>query len=367
MFKLESNIGEKHPDNGKNGFFRNLFDKTARWLILILCLLFVTLGLFFIIISIYLPLSPLTKDILKLIGNSLLITGLVSIGTTYFIKKQSERVQEYHRKKFEEEISFALNNLHSAVTDLTKIIRESVYDGIEIIRNEVSEQTRKITNYVGSLNDLNITGAVRLYKNRSEAKYDIKQTLTNEAVNEIKIIGISLNDLVRDEDEILHDAWENLEKYIRREGKRIKRLDIKLLIIDPCSNGAYLRASAEAQRDYFAPRLFEDVITSMTHFRELEKLSDQKGGNDSQVSFEAKIYRTPPILYLVWTPNISFVQQYYFWPSHKSNINIPIIKYHKQTGSVHPGRYMHDELKDHFNWIWNHASITLSEFIDMHC
>ncbi|MEJ2629033.1 MAG: hypothetical protein P8078_10800, partial [bacterium] len=148
------------------------------------------------------------------------------------------------------------------------------------------------------------------------------------------------------------------------EGKP-SRLDVKLLIIDPCSNGAYLRASAEARDDYFSPRLFHDVTHSMEHFLELVKIakSDQGG----KVNFEAKIYRTPPILYLVWTPNISFVQQYHFWSTHKADINIPIIKYHKQTGAVNYGRYMHDDLKKHFDWVWDHAAVPIDEYLEKHC
>ena len=61
-----------------------------------------------------------------------------------------------------------------------------------------------------------------------------------------------------------------------------------------------------------------------------------------------------------------FVQQYYFRPRHSADINIPVIQYHSKENSQVSGSSIHDELNFHFNWIWDHASISLDEYFNDH-
>ena len=273
---------------------------------------------------------------LREVGKGIFITALISGAIKWYMARQYIYYKEERENIYRQELKEVLSQLKS----------------------DVSEQTRKIASYASSLDALQFVGATRFYRNRHEASSDIKAVL-EKGPEEIKIIGISLNDFVRDENKELHAAWKLIEKIIKNglTQDRGKKLTIQVLLIDPNSHGAWLRAEAEQENDATS-RLKLDVEASIKHFLYLESVSSE------DVKFQVRIYRSSPILYLFWTPNISFIQQYYFRPSHGANVDIPLVKYEHKESLL--GCSVHDELKFHFNWIWTHASVSIDEYLSCH-
>ena len=279
--------------------------------------------------------------ILSEIGKALFITAMISGAVKWYLTRQT----------------IILENTKN------EIIRDELKKNLEELKDKVLSQTKVMTAASKSLDALKNAGIVEFYENRSRASKEIEDAIENKNVKSLKIIGISLNDFVRDEHPILHKAWKTVEDYIKSDKppRKTENIEIKLLIIDPMSNGAFLRGSAEGTEDSHT-RLYEDVIISMRHFRNLEKISSI----GKKVKFSAKIYRTPPIMYLVWTPETSFVQQYYFRPKHSADINIPVIQYHSKDPFLNLGNSIHDELQFHFDWIWDNAAFSLQDYFKKH-
>lgn len=250
------------------------------------------------------------------------------------------------------------------IEEADDIRKNYVTEKLELLQSNVLDQTNRISKFAYSLNAMQEVDLVRLYKNRNEASEDIKKTIESTLKSEdprIRIIGISLNDFTRDDNSALYQAWKHMYDYIKNK-KNInynqKEADIKLLVINPDSMGAFLRAGAENTKDYNATRLFRDVETALMNFENLYKEFANKN-----LSFQAKVYNTSPILYLVWTPNAAFVQQYFFRPRHQMNINIPVQKYVNLRKDNSEVSSIHEELEFHFDWIWQKSSFSVTEFL----
>ncbi len=182
-----------------------------------------------------------------------------------------------------------------------------------------------------SLESMRQSGVTRSYESRSLASKDMAQDLIEPGISEIRLIGISLNDFVRPGDQPeLNAAWRSLEALIRGDRPLPNRgagLDIKALIIDPYCLGAQLRSHGESRAPAaVAGRLHAEVIQTAEHLSELEKLARQQR-EKTQVSFEFRLYRLPPILFLCRTDTASYVQQYYFWASRYAAVPIPVLRY----------------------------------------
>ena len=65
---------------------------------------------------------------------------------------------------------------------------------------------------------------------------------------------------------------------------------------------------------------------------------------------------------MIRTDHVSFIQHYYFRPSHEANVSIPLLRY--QNPLIEEKRSIHGELNDHFQWIWEKASISVDEYIN---
>lgn len=224
------------------------------------------------------------------------------------------------------------------------------------LKTDVEKQTHQITEYAMSLDAMNKCGVTRIYSSRTEASEDIKNAIENALINcqNIKVVGISLNEFTRDENDIMHDAWSSIEDALREEGK-LEKSSVKAMIIDPQSRGGFLRANAENTNDK-KTRLDLDIQKAISDFMELQNEIENIG----ESSFEARLYRTSPIFYMVWTPDVAFIQQYYFRPKHKSDVKIPVSKFIPTAGEK--VFKIHEELEFHFDWLWNNAAIPINEY-----
>jgi len=266
------------------------------------------------------------------IGGALFITALVSGSAKWYLARDEGRIQEIRNRVIQSE-------LRKWLMDLTK---------------EVNQQTATITKSAASLVALQDAGISKIYENRHAAAVDIRNRIEEEEET-IKIIGISLNDYVRDEQSDLNRAWEAIQKHLQSDDLKFKKLKVQLLLIDPDCRGAIQRAGAEGQKQTFSSRLRSDLEVSLNSFWKFVCRTNCSG-------FELRVYNTAPMLHLVWTPSVSFVEQYYFRPRHGGSINIPVLQCHSVTGQPETP-CLHEELKFHFDWIWENASVSLSDWI----
>jgi hypothetical protein len=366
-------------DKNKNGRSAIKFSRTERRILELLNRYFgakVAAAAFFVmaigIVLIFISFGKTAVDwqyfALLELGKALLITALITLPIRWFLIKQSEQIVK-------EENEIIVNNIMKNFLELRSQIEGSFSEHNDMVVGEikkhdkvmsnelslhdecVQDEIKSITHSSSSLIALSNVYASNIYDKRNKASEDILSAIQSKNVDRIQLIGISLNDITRDENKDFHKIWKILQKII--EGKYVishkNKLKIQMLIIDPASEGAYLRASAE-ETEGAPSRLYRDVWGSM------EKFYSTKKKVTELVEFDVKLYRLPPILFMVRTNNVSYVQQYYFRPSHEANVSIPFLKYHSSDNSNE--RTIHDELENHFNWIWDSASISLEEYIE---
>jgi hypothetical protein len=249
-------------------------------------------------------------------------------------------------------------------------IVRNVLDETRNVVHQLEEHTEEalrgiltsIRQSVTSLDAMTRSGIAQLYQTRESAAIDIAADLTSASVTKIRIIGISLNDFVLHKGSpALGDAWSTIrERIAASRFPDADDIDLKILFIDPSCLGAQLRSMAEARlHGYQAGRLGDDVRTTI---EELWKLENQIGGSEI-----CRMYRLPPILFLVLTDTVAYVQQYYFWSTRIRNEEFPVFRFQKlPSGREHQRNSIHSELEKHFDWIWTNASIGLREYHKEH-
>ena len=208
-------------------------------------------------------------------------------------------------------------------------------------------------------NFLQATGISRTYPNRDSAGEDIVNDLLAADAYEIRISGISLNDFLDDKGR-QYKNWQRFKEHLRRyDGD--KPIVIKILIIHPLTYGAQLREWGEV-RDGEVARLTYDIDRLTPNLERLATELNQKG---TKVTVEIRMYLTAPMLFLVHTNNYCYMQQYYFWPTRKSNVENPVFRYSSATPE-NSFDDMHGHMKAHFDWIWEKASVPTSDYFHSH-
>ncbi len=133
-------------------------------------------------------------------------------------------------------------------------------------------------------------------------------------------------------------------------------------MIDPRSKGARLRSVAESRGTLAQERLENDLNTAIGQFSTLMEESK----DNTKVTFEVRLYRTTPTLFLVSTPSVSFIQQYYFRDSHDPTVSVPVISVGESRAGGGSSASMHskNEIIFHFDWIWDNAAVGLRSFLE---
>jgi hypothetical protein len=340
---------EQHSDPGEGSPRKRWLDTVgnevaARLWLAVLVLFFV--GLTIVGVS-FLPtverFNDLLTYILRQIGTALLVTGVATGLIRIFTVRHYERFEN----------------------TFIKFVREDVTSALEEIRGGIEAQAKDFVKAAALLESMRQSGVTRAYVSRGFAGKDMAQDLMDSGISEIRLIGISLNDFVRPGDQPdLNTSWRFLEELIRGERSLTDsraELDIKVLIIDPYCLGAQLRSLGESRAPAaVAGRLYAEVIQTAEHLFELETLA-RKQCERTRVSFEVRLYRLPPTLFLCRTNTVSYVQQYYFWSSRYTAVPIPILRYRGKPDRQWSDT-LHGQMADHFNWIWEKGSITAREF-----
>ena len=295
--------------------------------------------------------------ILTEIGKAIVLTTFVSTIINWYFRRQLSIVEK-ESKALEKA---AQEKQESYEKEKDQLFRQTVNTQLDTLRHEILRQTKGIAEQAVCFDALQAADVDRFYQTRDEASKGVRDALLQRGVSTIKLIGISLNDFMRDENQDLHEAWVGIRECIEKDlpPRDAEKMDIRVLIIDPCSEGANLRARAEGIKGA-ASRLNADVRDTMRDLYDLERKT-REAEFPRRVSFATRVYRTSPNMFLAWTPHIAFVQSYYFRPRHTRG-HYPTIKFHN-SGKA---ECIHQELGFHFDWIWDNASTSVDEHINMH-
>ena len=280
------------------------------------------------------------------------VTAVHLLDRLVLYKDTAESLNEL-KGGIESNIKGQIQSLAESTGKLTKNTLNEIKEGIQ---SDIAKQT-------ASLEAMASSGIGRLFSTRAEACKDMARALTDPNNTCIRIIGISLNDFMRGDQKVLHEAWKTLEKYIRGELSVNKQLDIKVLIIDPRCLGAQFRSDSEVRGQDAVPGHLKDDVNAVVGA--LVKLESQSKTKliETGVSFECHLYRLPPILFLCLVDSDCYVEQYHFQSARTTNTPIPVLKYARQSevANIYP---MHAEMAAHFDWIWTRASIKVSDYYE---
>jgi len=250
---------------------------------------------------------------------------------------------------------------------LTAVMGVHVLDRLFLIRDTedaLESLMQRVVQPIQSLDAMSRCGVVQIYASRSEAMASIRRDLEDPGNSKIRLIGISLNDFVGMG--AGQEAWEAVEAFVRgarRIGEQSRGLDIRVLLIDPRSFGARLRSEAEARAPGAPPqRLLQDVHYTADYLRNLAAAASPA---TTGVTIECRLYRTPPIFFLCLVDSACYVQQYHFWSSRDDRVPVPTLKFCKEAVPAGVHTY-HQEMEDHFDWVWDNASVPVEEYLVSH-
>ncbi len=297
-----------------------------------------------------LPKSPnLATDLVRGVGLGLIGASITSGAVSYMITRFPKRFQDQVSKFVQEEIMTKLEGLNN---DIVKKFDE--------LQKGTSEQTKQLVQISKSLIAMDKAGLSRVYAHRNEAALDMLQDVENPRLSKIRFIGISLNDFIRHENPELHQVWQIIENYIAHPNdspSQTTSLDIKVLIIDPNCLGAYWRSVGENRRGQES-MLFKDLQITSDLLHQLEAVAEK---NTTGVTFAFRYYQLPPQMFLLYTDRASYIEPYYFWASRSSSAYMPVFQFTSQNNSP-----IHASMEEHFDLIWDMASISSQEFFAQH-
>ena len=352
-------------------------------------LLLCVLGLAFMLMTFIVPFlrsdpGSLLTQLTQQVGITFFVTGIISIVAGSLINNTRNQLQNQisdflqnvvtgrldeiqqdtadQTKHLEAEVTRKLEGIQDDFKMQTAHLKAEVTGELENIQENIRQQTNSFVATSASLQTMGIVGMSRMYLKRDDAIEDIKQDLANLNLSKIRLVGISLNDFVRDGG-VFHGIWKIVTEYIqggRTPPNADRKLAVQVLIIDPICLGAHLRSKGEHRESkaVVQSRLAKDVDFTKDSLFELEE-AVMRNGPEADVSFSFRLYQFPPMFFLLSTDAASYIQPYYFWRSRDPAIPLPLMRYSGNS-------LLHNGLNDHFEWIWNKASISSTEYFDQY-
>ena len=298
----------------------------------------------------YLPSSrhhPLLSQILQDLGVVLIVSGTLGGMVQAFMLR--------FRQHFEDQA--------------IKFLKGQVEEQLQLIADEVKNQTASsiaaVSSMVSSLAAMRESAIAQVYPSRSQAADDMARAARNPKVNRVELIAVSMNSFIREPGD-LREAWRHLEEMILGKkplpGKN-GRLDIRVLIIDPNCFGAQLRSQGESRvPGTIAGQLQTEATETAVHLLRLKQSAP--GVDQTGVSFDFRLYRTPPIFFLFHTNVASYLQPYYFWSYRQLDTDAPnpVLCFKGRPESPWASAFQ-DQLDDHFQWLWKYAAVTAEEVL----
>ncbi len=322
-----------------------------------------------------LPKSPsYVIDPLRAIGIGLIGAAITSGLVSFVIARYPKAYQDQIDKFVQEDVMTKLEGLSNDITKRFGELQAEVTTELEGLNNDITkrfgelqtnvrELTEQFVQISQSLLSLQKAGISRVYAHRNEAAEDMLQDIKNPHISKIRFIGISLNDFIRHENTNLHQIWQVIEEYVVNPSNAPSltspQLDIKVLIIDPNSFGAYLRSIGENRRGIIQESmLFSDLRITSDPLRRLEAAAKN---NNTGIKFAFRFYQLPPQMFLLHTDTSSYVEPYYFWASRSMSAYMPVFQFTPQQNPL-----LHLSMEEHFDLIWERASISSQEFFEQY-
>lgn len=256
-------------------------------------------------------------EALRQIGMGVFIFGLTSFTLTHWYSKLMTEQLETIRSEME---SITIDTF-----DLIKSARDSGISRIYALRT-------------GSENP----EAKKAFHERLKlefSKADQSELETKEPKT-IRMMGISLRQFFNDIGELF-----NLGESILRN----ERLKLQILLINPFSAQAGLRAERESQtKDKLEYVDVEDHFNS-TLFQDFQKCTKALIPYiDDSKRVEVRLYNTAPSCFLIFVNEIVFVETYHYGRSGVGGLKggkVPVLEFHSDTNT-------YKELKGHFDYVW---------------
>lgn len=325
----------------------------------------VSIGLLLMFLTLIVPFftehpTTLPTQLTQQIGIALFVAGLVSLFTGILVDNTRDRLEGQISKFLQTTVTEKLTNIQEQTEEQTKRLQDNVTKELTTIQDGIKAQTEQFVDTSASLQAMSKMDITHMYLERKNAIGDIRQDLGNLSISKIRLIGISLNDFVRDSG-VFHEVWKVIEGYIRGDSTTYalnQILDIQVLIIDPACQGAHLRSLGEyrdSPNEAGKSRLAMDVAFTQASLADLTKAVEK----NPKVTFSFRFYQSPPLLFLLHTDTASYVQSYHFWRSRDPDTSMPLLRYSCKAS-------IHDSMDAHFNWIWEKAAVSYSDYVEQH-
>lgn len=242
------------------------------------------------------------------------------------------------------------DELREAVVDF---VRDEVRRAIKEQTSRIEDQTEKIKDQTGelyrgaaSLATLQKVGVTRVYATRAEADADLAADL-DARPEKIRVLGLSLNDMAGRHPSF-SDSWRRLCRLITEPVD--PPIDVRIMVLDPETLGAALRSQGEGDLGDTSG-LKRDVDRTLDQLKRLFERHQEAGGT----SFDYRLYRIAPQLFLCKLDSVAYVEPYYFGgpPDEHGEHPIPLLRCE--------GDDLLADLETHFDLIWEFASVTSDE------
>jgi hypothetical protein len=286
------------------------------------------------------------------LGTGLLVGAVGSALVQLFILPVPGQLREELESYGREERSEVLRQLHDEIRGLQANVTAVQQD----LRSHAARTDQPS---IRALENAEIT---RVYENREEAASDIRRLLLDPSSTSIDILGISLNDFVR-RGGSFYQGWSAIERAIKERRPPIGRtqpLSIRMLVLDPYSADARLFSCGFSMLETRerADRLKDYILYTAKGIGRLKELLEEDESNDSKITIELRFYRVPPQFSICSSNKVSFAQPYYLSRNQVQYI-LPIWRGDSTTK-------LHHALKEHFEALWNLASISATEVSSQH-
>jgi hypothetical protein len=306
----DSGIPGKNPDD-RGG----LVEFLRRQLILLGSLFAIVLGIAFFLLKNQFGTRSVPYDLLDQIGLGLMVAGAVTLIIDFLLVRPGSSFQERLLDEFRKDVLQQIDKL--SLTSRGGI--EKALQGAQV---------------------------ADLYATREAAAEEILQSVLDPSIREIRLLGVTLREFRTDGGGgTFQGAWRVITDYINGERERAGELDIRILIVDPDSFGAQLRGYGETGGE--SNDLLRGAVAQT--IRQLRTLSSSV----EDVRIAARLYHTAPILFMLATDRLAFVQPYYFWGSGE-RMPMPVFRFSAEA-------MLHKGLVEHFDIVWEHASAPLSK------
>ena len=186
-------------------------------------------------------------------------------------------------------------------------------------------------------------GIVNIFQSRSIAKDRIKVLMKNEK-KEIRLIGISLRDFFH-----AGNDYYTVLREISSNKHDDGNISIKALLLDPLCEQGVLRSQRE-EPGIERGNLYSEVVTSL---RSIDRLKE------NGALIDVRLYQASTNCFAIQGDEGVLIEQYHYGSAEPDATilggKIPLLEFHKKSPTF-------QEIKGHFDYIWDKASINIEEW-----